>query len=55
MVLKDKIKEENFKEWMLKWSNKKFKNTMFLTGPVYFGFFQKVSRLSQTQYFVITF
>ena len=22
---------KKFKEWMLKWSNKKFKNTMFLT------------------------
>ena len=31
MMLKDKIKEEKFKEWTLKWSNKKFKNTMFLT------------------------
>ena len=35
MMLKDKIKEEKFKEWMLKWSNKKFKNTMFLT-PIQF-------------------
>ena len=30
----DKIRksESSKKEWTLKWSNKKFKNTMFLTG-----------------------